>query len=157
RDKEGLAFCIPVDDLQKGLKEIDKQTEEQKKKRTARYNSQSIFRRVALAGNLHARGTQFIEQQWLGFLKKFGNINVAELLAIKKAWQDQVQKEKLTFLYKMDDISEALIRLGEDELVPEGTKQKLAELWSAHNALRDYCQNPGKSYDEFRKMCAKYR
>jgi S1-C subfamily serine protease len=155
-DKEGLAFCIPVDDLQKGLQAVDKQTVPEKKTQKSRYNAQVAFRRTYWASDLYLSGTDLIRKQWADALAKFGNVVPEDLRNAQKLFFASLKLKKLDRFLLMDDVYALVNELGTDELLTEETRQKLAELRNNYEAIKDLFNNPGNNLKTYFDRCKQH-
>jgi S1-C subfamily serine protease len=156
RAEEAMAFSIPVGDLEKALEKVKGLSAEGRAQATASHNARVVFRRTSRAGLLYRVGVNALDVRWTQAVKQFGNVQPAELDDARQRFLAEVKSKNLLHVLMMDDVKSAVTRVGTDTALSETTRQRLAELWNAYEAIVSDFGTRGGDYNAFRASAARY-
>jgi serine protease Do len=136
--QEGLGFCIPVSDLNRVLGKLASLSKADIEATECRHHRQAVFTLLFLAGGLYRSGMTTYTQAMDRAVHQGQEPRVGLVT---------VQVEVATRLKVLDaavlaELEEEVARISADASVPEGIRQKLADLWANYQDFRSYVENP---------------
>jgi S1-C subfamily serine protease len=140
KTEEGIAFCVPVKDLQTAIATAQAQSPEDAVRATRHHDLRVVFVRLAKAGALYSRAMGV-------FTAGMAPRSVDEGIAAARRIVDETLRNDSTVL--LDDIRSKVEELGRNHRIGETTRQQLAELWTTYTEMKSSIYNPRGTLEEY--------
>jgi S1-C subfamily serine protease len=145
QEQEGIAFCIPVQDVRKALAAVANLSPEKRAEAEGRHTMLVIFQRLTLAGQIYGQGLSMYTRSWLQAQQR-GVPPAVVLEAAKKSFAERYKDADHKIL---DDVRDAVEGVGSDPNLPAAARQQMIELWTTYKEMKDYVDNPRGTYNSF--------
>jgi S1-C subfamily serine protease len=164
-DKEGLAFCIPGDQLVSAMGRLNSQSAEDILSTQSRHRHHFMSNRVAVVAKLYAgqitvndvtvkmtamiqsfQGQKKIARNDLNNLKT----SLRELQQTACESIENVQKRDHQY---MDGLRDEGIAVANDPFLPQKTRSDFADLWCLYNDLKQHVEAPVGTFDSYSARC----
>jgi serine protease Do len=144
--QEGLAFCIPVEDLQASVERLDNVSASRLAETRSLHRAKVLVRSLNALGNLYAQGLDQCSTAWVTALER--RLDPQPVLsAVSHAVLEQIRP-----LVKkgFPDLNREWERASTDSRLAATTRDDLAELWTNVGAMRSYMERPRGDLDAYR-------
>lgn len=146
REEEGLAFCIPLDDVLKALAKAERLSPDEIQANHSQHRAVAIFLRLRAAGKIMADSlTTYVSAMQLAVAN-----------GLEPSDGIEAAREKLKDTYGDLDVENfvrnvpaALNKLRGDAKVSPSVKKRLATLWTNYTQMKGYVDNPRGTVQAF--------
>jgi S1-C subfamily serine protease len=146
RNKEGLAFCIPIDDLQNALAIVDGQTPEDVAKMSALHRARVAFELLNQTTGIYEGGLE----EYITAMQ-FALVNGISASAGLQAAEKAISKKVAEFNKVLaEDLQPNLAEIRDDPLVEQSVRTKLRDLWTTYKDMKNSFDDPRGTYDTFK-------
>jgi V8-like Glu-specific endopeptidase len=147
--QEGIAYCVPHDDLRDGIDQVTGQSAEASAQEDAKYNARVVFTRVAVAGGLYGFMMKHMCEAGEAAVRE-GKSPADAMSRVRAAIYQEIRDKKREYLFKMDDVEACVSRVGSDNRLSDSVRQNLNRLWTTYTEMKDYVESPRGSLADFR-------
>jgi S1-C subfamily serine protease len=157
KQQEGIAFCVPVKELQKYLANVETLSLEDRAKLTSIHNANEVVRRLASAASVYSLGTVSVASTWRNALERFGNVKPGDLDYARAAYLNTCQKNKWDLSFDRGDIAAAVGSVRADGLLQDDVRAEIVKLFQTYEALKgDFLDVQLPTLAEYKDRCLKH-
>jgi S1-C subfamily serine protease len=135
--QEGIALCIPAQDILKGLAAMDKLTPEARAEMTSRHRVAAVFQMLVFGSKTYAAGIAACAAAMTAAMQR----GVPPHLFIAGV-KPQIEKKLKELDEMLEGLPEILKDLESQSLVPEEARRPMADLWNMCQEMKRTLSNP---------------
>jgi hypothetical protein len=136
--KEGIAFCIPVDDVRKGIVSARSATKKSLSEVGARHRATVTFKSLNTMGRFYGLALEAYNGAIRAAVQR--GLGVADGLRMASREMDDKLKKLDDALFA--DVASTVPTVTVDASVPPNARQHLTDLWSNVQSMKEFFRNP---------------